>query len=227
MENSTDTPQEQDANALVTFLQGSNNSTPEAIVNGFSKYSQDYEKVFKAVNFNGYVETARTAAELFPSNREDVNILDVAAGTGLCAGELYTHGFRKLDALDPSMGMLDEARKKALYNQYFNVSMGENTLDIESDTYDAVTISGMSTVILKQLPIKAFEELIRIVKPGGYIVNTANIKLFPEDGDEHAKIFRSNMKTLTIQGKWEQFQFRRFKEYVEGEDGVVSTHRVL
>ncbi|XP_046375180.2 methyltransferase-like protein 27 [Haliotis rufescens] len=227
MENSTDLSREQDANSIVTFLYGRNDSTSEAIVGGFSKYSQVYERVFKAVNFNGYVETARTAAELFPSNREDVNILDVAAGTGLCAGELYTHGFRKLDALDPSMGMLDEARKKALYNQYFNVAIGEHTLDIESDTYDAVTISGMSTVIMKQLPIKAFEELIRIVKTGGYIINATYYKVFPEDGDEHTQMFRSNMKTLTTQGKWEQFQFRRFKEYVQGEDGAVSTHTVL
>ncbi|XP_046346908.1 methyltransferase-like protein 27 [Haliotis rufescens] len=216
-----------EAEKAFDYLIGDDSTAPSVIIDRFSENSHQYEKVLLTMNFSGHVQSAQSAAEWFPSNREDVYVLDVAAGTGLCADKLYSHGFRKIDALEPSVQMLQEAKKKGIYGRYFNVMLGENNVDIKSDTYDAVTISGLSVMVMKRLPRKAFEELIRIVKPGGYIINTVYHKLFSDDGDAEAVIFRDNMKTLESQGKWKQVELRRFKGYVSGDDGAVFVTKVL
>ncbi|XP_067660768.1 methyltransferase-like protein 27 [Haliotis asinina] len=158
--------EKEEAEAMFCYLIGDEETSRDEIINRFSRNSQHYERVMAAMNNNCARMTAQTTAELFPSNRNDVYILDVAAGTGLCAEQLYSHGFRKMDALEPSKQMLDEARKKDLYGRYIVDVLGENTLQIGNDTYDAVTISGMSTMVLKKLPVNAMEQLIRIVKRG-------------------------------------------------------------
>ncbi|XP_067652684.1 methyltransferase-like protein 27 [Haliotis asinina] len=208
-------------------LIGDDLTSREAIIERFSQNSHQYEKVLGGVNYTGPVQTARSAAEWYPSNREDVYILDVAAGTGQCAEKLNSHGFRKIDALEPSAQMLELAKRKGVYGRCFNVMLGDNTLDIRTDTYDAVTISGLSLMVMKQMPRNAFEELIRIVKPGGYIINTSFYKLFPEDGDAVAAVYRRNVKALECEGKWKQVQLRRFKGYLFGDDGGVAVFKVL
>ncbi|XP_046542484.1 uncharacterized protein LOC124252856 [Haliotis rubra] len=217
----------EEAENAFRLLIGDDSTEPDVIIDRFSQNSHCYEKVLGKMNFTGHVQCAQSAADWFPKNRQDVYILDAAAGTGLCGDKLGSHGFRKIDALEPSEKMLEEAKKKGIYGRYFNVMLGENNVDIESDTYDAVTISGLSIMVMKKLPRKAFEELIRIVKPGGYIINATYHKIFPKDGDAEAAIFRNNMKALESQGKWTLVELRHFTDYVCGEDGAVSVHKVL
>ncbi|XP_071114766.1 methyltransferase-like protein 27 [Haliotis cracherodii] len=220
--------------STVQFLMGTDDMSSEDIIDRFSQHSNQYEQAMLGAGYRGPTEIARTIKELFSRNGNDVYILDVAAGTGLCADTLYSHGFFKIDALEPSTRMLDQARKKGIYSRYIVDSLGENALDIANDTYDAVTMAAFSTVILRKLPLSAFEELIRIVKPGkyiiplsGYIINNAPYNLFPADGDVKAALFRENMKTLESQGKWEHVELRRFPHAVFREGGAISVHRVL
>ncbi|XP_048254885.1 uncharacterized protein LOC124148250 isoform X3 [Haliotis rufescens] len=138
----------------------------KVVFDRYTQISHQYEKAMVVINYNGPRETAATVAQLFPSNRNNVCMLDVAAGTGLCAIELNNYNFLELDALDASEGMLLEAKKKKLYGRYIIDVLGENALDINDDTYDAVIICGLSTDIMRRLPIQAFETLIRIVKKG-------------------------------------------------------------
>ncbi|XP_071097601.1 methyltransferase-like protein 27 isoform X2 [Haliotis cracherodii] len=215
------------AKTMFDYFVGDEKTSRDEIIDRFSQNSQQYEKIMEAVNYTSPMHTAQATAELFPSNREDVFILDVAAGTGLCGEKLYYHGFRKMDALEPSTRMLDEARKKGLYSRYFIEALGENALDIANETYDAVTISAMSSMVLIKLPLEAFGELIRIVKPDGYIINTAFYDLFSDNGDDKAVSLRENMKTLEYQGKWKQMELKRFPEAAVGSDVGVSVHKVL
>ena len=50
---------------------------------------------------------------------KDSKIIDIAAGTGLASESLKIHGFRNIDALDPSIEMLKIAQTKDLYKNYF------------------------------------------------------------------------------------------------------------
>ncbi|XP_071084671.1 methyltransferase-like protein 27 [Haliotis cracherodii] len=197
----------------------------KVVFDRYTQISHQYEKAMVVINYNGPRETAATVAQLFPSNRNNVCMLDVAAGTGLCAIELNKYNFLELDALDASEGMLFEAKKKKLYGRYIIDVLGENALDINDDTYDAVIICGLSTDIMRRLPIQAFETLIRIVKKGGYVVNTGFYTTFT-DGHIETEDFRGRMRTLESQGKWKQVEVRRFHQYLQGRDGAVSVHKI-
>ncbi|XP_048240556.1 methyltransferase-like protein 27 [Haliotis rufescens] len=216
-----------EAKNILHYLCGDDETSTDDIIDRFSQISPKYDKILEAVSYDSPMQTAQTTAELFPGNREHIYILDAAAGTGLCAEKLFSYGFRKMDALEPSSKMLEEAKTKGLYRRYFINGLGENTLGIDDETYDAVTICAMSTVVMKKLPMKAFEELIRIIKPGGYIINTAFYCLFPEDGDDHARLYRANVKTLECHGRLKQVELRRFPQIGFDADGAVSVHKVL
>ncbi|XP_071112623.1 methyltransferase-like protein 27 [Haliotis cracherodii] len=217
----------EEAYRTVQYLMGDDDTSREDIINRFSQHSHHYDKVLEEANFRSPSLTALKTAELFPSDRKKIYILDVAAGTGLCADKLYSNGFLKMDALEPSHKMLDAARKKGLYGRYFTDVLGENALNIQTDIYDVVTMSALNTVVLKKMPLNAFEELIRIVKPGGYIINSTLYNLFPDDGDVRAVTFRENMKTLEFQGKWKQVELEVYPEAIFGEKGAISVHKVL
>ncbi|XP_048240257.1 methyltransferase-like protein 27 [Haliotis rufescens] len=230
----------EEAYRIVQYLMGDDDTSREDIIDRFSQHSHHYDKVLEEANFRSPSLTALKTAELFPSDRKNIYILDVAAGTGLCADKLYSNGFLKMDALEPSHKMLDEARKKGRYGRYFTDVLGVNALNIQTDIYDVVTMSALSTVVLKKMPLNAFEELIRIVKPGkystttsvchilgGYIINSTLYNLFPDDGDVRAVTFRENMKTLEFQGKWKQVELAVYPEAIFEEKGAISVHKVL
>merc|ERR1712126_634465 len=71
-----------------------------------------------------------------------VAILDLAAGTGLLGAEITSHGYENVDGLDSSLGMLGQARKQCIYQDYI-VSMvdGLGSIPINDETYDVVMSS--------------------------------------------------------------------------------------
>ena len=52
-------------------------------------------------------------------------ILDAGAGTGLVGECLAQLGYQDLYAMDLSLGMLEEARRKDLYKEYRQMTLGE------------------------------------------------------------------------------------------------------
>ena len=69
---------------------------------------------------------------------EDARILDAGVGTGLVGALLAERGYQNLVAMDLSNGMLDEARKKNVYEDFRLTVMWE-TLAFGMDAFDAVT----------------------------------------------------------------------------------------
>jgi len=119
-------------------------------------------KVYKpmADTFNAAVLKA------FPHKRkEEIKIIDVAAGTGLVGVELFKLGFTRIDALDSSQGMLNEAEKKNIYQRFFLRQINDQPIpEFNSGEYDAlicVNAFGNSHI----LP-SAFNEMCRIVSKG-------------------------------------------------------------
>ena len=136
----------------------------------------------------------RAASEVFSRHvGKDVDILDAGAGTGLVAECLSKMGYQNIDAMDLSLGMLEQARKKGLYRQLHQMVLGE-TLGFDSQAFDAVISVGVFT--LGHAPPNSFNELVRITKAGGFIVFSLRTDVYKENG------FEQQQSSLETAGKW-------------------------
>lgn len=61
--------------------------------------------------------------------------------------QLTKIGFKIIDALDPSSGMLEKAREKGLYRKYICEAIGTEPLDIPSGNKKVLIIFFLSVMI--------------------------------------------------------------------------------
>lgn len=131
-------------------------------------------------------------------------ILDAGCGTGLPGQLLAKQGFNNLEGLDLSAGMLREAARKGCYRALHQKTLGE-PLGFDYATFDGTLSVGVFA--RSHAPSSSFDELIRITKPGGYIIFT----LRPEF--HVATDFKDKMTSLVDSGRW------RLVETTEPFDG--------
>ena len=151
-----------------------------------TEYDQDLDEVFA---WSAPQTGAGVLARLIPA---DSAVLDAGAGTGLAGKCLADAGFTNIAAMDLSRGMLEEARKKNVYNSFHQMTLGE-TLGFESHQFDAVISIGVFT--LGHAPINSFDELVRVTKSGGYVVFSLRTDMV-EDG------YQAYFDKLAAAGRW-------------------------
>lgn len=170
-----------------------------------TEYDQDLADDFA---WNAPDNGARVLASLVPA---DANVLDAGAGTGLAGVCLAAAGFTKMAAMDISQGMLDVAKEKNVYTSFHQMVMGE-TLGFETDEFDAVISIGVFT--LGHAPISSFDELVRVTRPGGYIVFSLRTDMV-EDG------YQGYFNKLESAGQWKRAQVTApFQPMPKGEPEV-------
>ncbi|XP_071104275.1 methyltransferase-like protein 27 [Haliotis cracherodii] len=215
------TPEEvQEGQRIVNYVitKGLDNET---IVKRFDEISEQYNKAQTLIGYKGPKWMGESLAALYPSNRENVKILDVAAGTGMAAFEMRKHGFVHIDGLEPSQNMLDEAKKSNLYERYICDVLGENTLDIADDSYTVVTMVGLSSEIMKKLTVKALEELARVTEKGGRVMINNYDRNFRGD------IIRTNLSNLESRRVWKLEDEQTMPEISNGVGGILQVYMVL
>ncbi|XP_033734340.1 methyltransferase-like protein 27 isoform X1 [Pecten maximus] len=158
------------------------------------------------------------------NQRKSVRILDVAAGTGIVGEELQKLGFTEIDALDPSPGMLDHARKKGVYTNFLCQFLTEKPCDIQTGSYDCVVMC--SAIGSGHVPAEAFLEIQRITRPGGFVVLAANAKDLHKDYGNCRQEFCRLFDTLEAHGKWVKVTEKTFPCYNGEIDGILMTFRV-
>ena len=102
------------------------------------------------------------------SFRPGMRILDVGSGGGMTIREMLdlSEGSR-IDGLDVSETSVEEGRKtNADFQDRVCIVQGDvSDLPFEPDRYDLVT--AVETVYFWPQPVKAFQEILRVLKPGG------------------------------------------------------------
>ena len=180
----------------------------------YDQWSMDYEKDL-ATDFE-YLAPQMSAEVLAKHVPRDARILDAGAGTGLVGVCLAELGYGSMVAMDLSQGMLDEAQKKQVYEDFHQMVMGE-TLDYDTDSFDAVITVGVLTV--GHAPASSLDELVRVTKPNGYVVFSLRPDVYENNG------FRERQGELEAQGKWQLVErTEEFQPMPKGEPEV--THRV-
>ena len=98
-----------------------------------------------------------------------VCILDLAAGTGLLGAEIGRHGYCNIDGLDCSLGMLGQAKTQCIYKNYIKAHVdGLGSIPVNDETYDVIVSS--NGLAPGQIYPSALPELLRVLRPGGYII---------------------------------------------------------
>lgn len=195
-------------------------------VQAYTATSQKYDQYMEAIEYEGPRQAASALADLYPdvSRRAQVRILDVAAGTGLLGVEMQKLGFKLMDALDPSEGMLKVASSRGIYGRIFNDFISDKPLPIQDNNYDALVISGGMGE--NMIPCAALPEMVRLVKPGGYIVNVLRAEHLQNVPEFHDHL-EQQMEELAAAGRWRLVSRSLVPNFVLGKDGLVLVHQVL
>ena len=106
-------------------------------------------------------------------------ILDAGVGTGTIGQLLSILGYTNLQGVDMSDGMLAKARIRNIYTDLRQGILGE-PLDFKTAVMDCIVSTGTFTT--GHAPASAFDELVRIVKPGGHLIFTVGTVVWEEAG---------------------------------------------
>ncbi|MFP4308001.1 MAG: class I SAM-dependent DNA methyltransferase [Desulfococcaceae bacterium] len=165
----------------------------QELMDAYKSWATNYDA--DTVGAFGYVAHIASAKALDDAlDRKDAYILDAGCGTGLVAEELAKMGYTRMDALDYSQEMLDEAEEKGLYKRHIQADLSK-PLDMEDNRYDAIVCTG--TFTYGHVKANAFDELVRITKPGGIIAFTIREGAYEDYG------YRERMIDLERENAWE------------------------
>ena len=169
-----------------------NSQNNQELLDYYNEWSPKYDQ--ELVNQCNYVAPQKVVTVLSGFVSPDAKILDAGAGTGLVGEILQQNGYSNLEGIDISAEMLEQAQVKHVYTSLYQKVMGE-PLGFPADTFDAITSVGVFTY--GHAPSSSFDELIRITKPGGYILFTLRLDFY-ENSD-----FPQKLTALEESGKWQ------------------------
>ena len=137
------------------------------------KYDYDNDHVL------GTVSQPKSVALLSTRLKDkSVKIIDIGCGTGLVGKHLKAEGFLYFDGIDISEDMLSIAKSRG-YTNLFLGSLNKQ-LPVLTDSYDCAMCIGVFTH--GHVSSDRFNELCRIIKPGGYVCFTVNEGVFEKYG---------------------------------------------
>ena len=152
------------------------------------KYDYDNDHVLGTVSQPKSVNLLSTRLK-----DKTAKIIDVGCGTGLVGEKLKAKDFIYFDGLDISKDMLSIAKSRG-YRNLFLGSLNKQ-LPVLDDAYDAAMCIGVFTH--GHVSSDRFNELCRIVKPGGYVCFTINEGVFEEYG------FKEMIAEFQLNKVWE------------------------
>jgi len=197
----------------------------EEMVDVYTGWAKNYEQDLCPGRYNGPEIAADVMANYYPeSARAKMRILDIAAGTGRVGDALGVKGFKLIDALEPSQGMLDILTEKGIYDKKFLSPIGYKPIvEIRADTYDALVISGGMGE--GHIPIRAIDEMLRIVKKGGMIFIVMREE-YLTTVEEYKKL-EPFMEQLVDKQLWFEVERKVVPKYSFENNGVVYVYEKL
>lgn len=178
----------------MSYLERSFRSTSVAeTLATYNEWAQSYNE---DVGKHDYIAPDRAskhvATQLGSQDLASVKILDAGCGTGLVGQYLAKLGATQIHGIDLSPAMLQIAQGTGAY-QTLNVGDMSQQLDIPAQSYNVIVCVG--TLTAGHVGPEAFDEFVRIVKPGGLIVATVRESVWEKNG------YRDKVRVLSDSGK--------------------------
>lgn len=151
--------------------------------------AEKYEAMMDLVKFNEMEEICEEVASM-DYDRQTVEVIDIGAGSGRVGRMIAKNGYKNIDAVDASEGLLAHAKQSGAYRNLHQTFLGNGTYPFEEhrDHYDLVVSSGVW--LAGHIPAHGMDELVRTMKPGGKWV-TAMRTIYYEHG--HAEGYRERL----------------------------------
>ena len=189
--------------------------TPEDSISLYKKWAPTYDRDF--AKSSNYISPLKIT-DFFLKNCEifDTPILDVGAGTGLVGEILNRKGNKSIIGIDISLEMLNQAKLKNCYSSLIVADITKK-IPLKNNSIGAVVSAG--TFTHGHVGPEAFDELLRITKPGGLFVLSINSKVFKKNGFEK--------KFSKIKNKISSPIFKEFNAHSEQKDKRFSEVKIL
>jgi len=142
----------------------------EAESNGLENLSEKEENRTSTSIAVGLGDSERLADQFLTLGLPlESEVLDVACGTGVVGEQVRQAGYTQVDGLDPSKAYLEGAMDRGIFRRvYCNFVDPVTPTPIPDNSYDALLCcAGFFQGLISPL---SFPELIRITKPGGFIM---------------------------------------------------------
>ncbi|XP_071522040.1 methyltransferase-like protein 27 [Panulirus ornatus] len=199
--------------------------TPGQSVAAYDEWSKNYEESLSQGVYNApYIAVQEVERLVAKEQRERFRVLDVAAGTGWVGRELSKIGFKDMDALEPSEGMMNLLKKTNVYTLTFQEFLGVGQTSVPKGVYDVVVLAGGMGD--GHIPVSGVDELIHFAKPGGLVIIVMRLE-FLETAKEYKGKLEPHMDRLEKDGRWCKIARKLVPNYYLDKEGVVFTYRVL
>jgi predicted TPR repeat methyltransferase len=184
--------------------------SPEELEKAYDEWAERYdEDVFQ----RGYMLPAITAGYVGRHVKVGGRIVDAGAGTGIMGRVLQAMEYENLTGFDLSHGMLKIAKDLGIYTQLDRQVIGE-PLKYETNTFDACVSVGTFTE--GHAPASGFDEIARIVKPGGHFIVTIRADVYENDG------YQAKEQEMTAAGTMKLVdQSTKFRLFTEVDPHIV------
>ena len=189
--------------------------TPRDSKKLYKKWAETYDEGF-ALNSN-YLSPKKISIFFNKhAKNTDTPILDVGAGTGLVGELLYRAGNKKIIGIDISPEMLEQAKSKECYSSLMEADVTRK-IPLKSNSIGAIVSAG--TFTHGHVGADAFDELLRITKPGGLFVLSINSKVFVKGGFQE--------KFSKIKNSISTPMFNEFKAHGNNKDDNFSEIKIF
>lgn len=156
----------------------------------YDGWATEYDRDLQNAGYTLPLLMTKIARRFIPNL--DSLLLDAGAGTGLMGQALSEEGYSNIHGIDLSPEMLAAAQAREIYQ---GLKVGNLTdLPYETNSYDHVLSAGTIGVA----PKESLDELIRVVRPNGFII-FSNRTIEHMDGG-----FQTHQDYLERQKLWEQ-----------------------
>ncbi|XP_070823168.1 methyltransferase-like protein 27 [Chaetodon trifascialis] len=156
------------ADDVKTLLLSCTGDSSQETMKFYDRWAQTYNQDVKLINYAASHLGVDFLIDHFTgSRREDVQVLDVACGSGGVAKLMVERGFRHFVGVDGSGGMLALAAQTGLYQDLRLALLGTQPLPAQTDGFDVVIIVGALDAGFA--PVSVVRELCHAAKPGGLV----------------------------------------------------------
>jgi predicted TPR repeat methyltransferase len=182
----------------------------EELAERYDEWAESYDQELE--EDYGWQIPQLMAEELSHLTPKSGRVLDAGAGTGLVGRYLGALGYGDLVAMDLSNEMLNKAREKGVYGEFYQMDLAE-TLNFPDDCFDAVVCAGVLT--FSHAPAKSLNEMVRVTKPGGHLLYSLRTDAYESMG------FEDITRGLDADGKWKLLEKKGHQSFAQKEQDVV------